>query len=106
MQDFVFQETEGQYPKKMVATVFGKELLDRFKISVGVEYVVNFDIDAREYNGRWFNSVKAWKVEVAGTQSAQAVQGAQPLPTPSSTDLPPFPPTANGEAATGDNLPF
>lgn len=53
-------ETNEQYPKKCVFTVFGKEKWDKMGIVVGATYNVSFDIDAREFNGRWFNDVQAW----------------------------------------------
>lgn len=60
-QDFVL-ETHDAYPRKMVFGVFGADRLARFNIQVGQEVVVSFDIDAREYNGRWFNSIRAFDV--------------------------------------------
>ena len=60
-KDFVI-ETHETYPKKMVFSVFGEERLSRFNIQIGQEVLVSFDIDAREYNGRWFNSIRAYDV--------------------------------------------
>ena len=37
--------------------------IDQFNIQLGEELNVSFDIDAREYNGRWYNDIRAWKVE-------------------------------------------
>lgn len=60
-QDFVI-ETHEAYPKKMVFSVFGADRLARFNIQIGQEVTVSFDIDANEYNGRWFNSIRAYDV--------------------------------------------
>lgn len=68
-QDFVI-ETHDTYPRKMVFSVFGADRLDRFNIQIGQDVSVSFDIDAHEYNGRWFNSIRAFDVRPA----AQAVQ--------------------------------
>ena len=73
-QDFVI-ETHEQYPKRCVFGVFGEDRLREFNINVGDELTVSFDIDAHEYNGRWFNSVRAFNVEKSGQQGAQ-----QPIP--------------------------
>ena len=54
-QSFVI-ETHEQYPKKLVFDVFGAERLAQFNIQSGEEILVSFDIDAHEYNGRWFNN--------------------------------------------------
>ena len=61
-QSFVI-ETHDQYPRRCVFDVFGEDRLKEFNIQVGEELTVSFDLDAREYQGRWFNSVRAWKVE-------------------------------------------
>lgn len=61
VQEFVI-ETHEQYPKKMVFEVFGADRLSRFNIQIGQEVMVAFDIDAREWNGRWFNSIRAYDV--------------------------------------------
>ena len=76
-QDFVI-ETHESYPHKMVFNVFGAERLERFNIVIGEEISVSFDIDAKEYNGRWFNSIRAFDVkkvpEYCGQQPKQVYQ--------------------------------
>ena len=86
MQDFVIEETIGQFPKRMVFNVFGEENLNRFNIQEGQELTVSFDINAREYNGRWYNDVRVWNVVAAAP--AQPVATAQPAAQPAA----PFPP--------------
>lgn len=86
MQDFVIEETIGQFPKRMVFNVFGEENLNRFNIQEGQELTVSFDINAREYNGRWYNDVRVWNVVAAAP--AQPVVTAQPAAQPAA----PFPP--------------
>ena len=63
-------ETQEQYPKKLAFDVINDKI-DRFNIQVGEFLTVQFDINAREYNGRWFNSVNAWNV-IRQTQQATA----------------------------------
>ncbi len=75
---------------------------------------VYFDINAREYQGRWYNDIRAWKVDrninpapqptpdgqppfTAPTQPAQPVQNVQPAQ--------PTPPFENG-GNDGEDLPF
>ena len=60
-QSFVI-ETHDQYPRRCVFDVFGEDRLKEFNIQVGEELTVSFDLDAREYQGRWYNSVRAWRV--------------------------------------------
>ena len=104
-QDFVI-ETHEQYPKKCCFTVFGEERLNQFNIQVGEELTVSLDIDAHEYNGRWFNDIRAWRVQ-RGVAPA-APMGANPgYAAPAVPGGQPIPPVS--EAPVGDSqddLPF
>lgn len=118
VQEFVLETTDSQYPRKMVFDVFGADRLQRFNIQVGQDVNVSFDIDAREYNGRWFNSIRAFDVrqiipgqmpamdnnvaQSAPTSAPSQVQTSNPSPVASSDDA--FGETS-GEGGT-DNLPF
>lgn len=104
MQEFVI-ETLEQYPRKCMFNVFGEDRLNEMKIQVGEVLTVSFDIDAREYNGRWYNDIRAWRVVRGGGATEMAVVGATPaepatIPAPSS--LTPAEPA--GDSA--DDLPF
>ena len=123
-QSFVI-ETHENYPKKLVFDVFGADRLAQFNIQSGEEIMVSFDIDAHEYNGRWFNNVRAWNVQKV---DPNAVMGAMGGMQPGATPFPPmggapvqsaapaggataaFPPaqSAAAPAAEGsaDDLPF
>lgn len=117
-QDFVI-ETHDSYPKKMVFSVFGADRLQRFNIQIGQEVLVAFDIDAHEYQGRWFNSIRAYDVRPqdpnlvagAGVAMQDPFSGA-PAAAPQTADNnvnPTAPvPTQQDMAADSDadNLPF
>ena len=60
-QEYVL-ETHDQYPRRCLFNVFGEDKIANMNIQIGEELTVSFDIDAREYNGRWFNDIRAWKV--------------------------------------------
>lgn len=109
-QDYVI-ETHDQYPRKMVFGVFGADRISRFNIQVGQEVTVSFDIDAHEYQGRWFNNIRAFdvrQVDPATVGAAQAgivpgaVFGAAPAPQPAA----PQPTTPAPEADPVNDLPF
>ena len=97
MQDYVIEETVGQYPKRMCFNVFGEDKIKNFNIQVGQELTVSFDVNAREYQGRWYNDIRAWKVEPA----AQAAAPAQPIPAAA-----PFPPAETAAPATSAAASF
>lgn len=96
-QEYVL-ETLEQYPKKVCFDLFGDKA-DQYRAEIGDEVVLSFDIESREYNGRWFTSIRGWKLEKA---SDVAATPAQAVSADVVNDLPPFP------AATDDNddLPF
>ena len=111
-QDFVV-ETHEPYPRKMVFSVFGADRLQRFNIQVGQEVLVSFDIDAHEYNGRWFNNIRAFDVRLvdpasigaAGVQPAPAASAFEPSPSEAPAPQAPFPPQPM-ESESTDDLPF
>lgn len=109
-QDYVI-ETHDQYPRKMVFGVFGADRISRFNIQAGQEVTVSFDIDAHEYQGRWFNNIRAFdvrQVDPATVGAAQAgivpgaVFGAAPAPQPAA----PQPTAPAPEADPVNDLPF
>ena len=103
-QSFVI-ETHDQYPRKMVFDVFGAERLQRFNIKSGDEVKVFFDIDAHEYQGRWFNNIRAYDVQPLDVAAAQAAgQAAAAAPQTAQAPFPPAQPDAAGEST--DDLPF
>ena len=98
-QEYVL-ETHDQYPRKMCFNVFGADKIAQFNIQVGEEVTVSFDIDCREWNGRWFNDIRAWKVERAAAGAPAGMPGA---PDMSFAAAPPVDFAASDEK---DDLPF
>lgn len=60
---YVLETTTDRYPRRMVFEVFGSDKIQQFNIQPGEMVRVSFDIDAREYQGRWYNSIRAWNVD-------------------------------------------
>ncbi len=100
-QEFVV-ENHDQYPRKMCFEVFGGDKIEQFNIQMGEELTVSFDIDARQWNDRWFNSIRAWKVDRVAAQPMmqQPMQSAAPMTPPPATSAPQF------SADNNDDLPF
>lgn len=105
-QDYAVQDATQKYPRTMCFNVFGEDRIKEFNIRMGEEVKVSFDIDARQYNGKFYNDIRAWKVE-----RPNAVQAMQPSPQQTAFQDP-FPPAQQQAAAQGqqdsegDNLPF
>ena len=69
-QEFIL-ETEAQYPKKICFMVWGDKI-DEFKIQQGENLEVSIDLESREYNGRWYTDIKAWKVSRHGSDAGSS----------------------------------
>lgn len=112
-QDYVI-ETHDAYPRKMVFGVFGADRISRFNIQIGQEVTVSFDIDAHEYQGRWFNNIRAFDVRqvdpaAVGMQPGVvpgAAFGAAPAAAPTQPAATPAQPTAPVAEDKVDDLPF
>ncbi|MBR4161241.1 MAG: DUF3127 domain-containing protein [Bacteroidaceae bacterium] len=63
MGSYLLETTTDRFPRKMLFEVFGSDKIQQFNIQVGEMLRVSFDIDAREYQGRWYNSIRAWNVD-------------------------------------------
>ncbi len=77
-------ETTGNYPKKICFVVWG-EKIDQFNLQQGENVQVGIEIESREYNGKWYTDVKAWKVDKGGAAS-QGSQGSGSSNTGHSTN--------------------
>lgn len=122
-QEFVIETEDSQYPKKVCANLWGDRTNQLNQYNIGDTIKVSFDLESREFNGKWYTDVKAWKIEHAqpGMPEPQAYDPAgiqtqhtaYTPPTPvnqPATELPgqspePFQDTFTDEGAP-DDLPF
>lgn len=95
-QDYVL-ETADQYPKKVCFNLFGDKI-DQFPMAIDETVKISFDIESREYNGRWYTSIKAWKVD-KNDASASPVAA-------SNTPIAAFDASAPAGVDEGTGLPF
>ena len=64
-QDIIV-ETKDQYPKKICFSLWGDKI-NSDQLVVGNNLMIDFDIESREYNGKWYTEVKAWKMGVVSS---------------------------------------
>lgn len=95
-QTFVL-EYGGQYPKKVAFQVWGDKQIP----NVGEEATVQFDVESREHNGRWYTSATAWRIDVQGAPAPQSA--AQPPRSELDREADRF---LNEKKTDGDDLPF
>lgn len=101
-------QTNEQTPKNIAFDVFGAERVEQYNLKVGDMVTVSIDIDAHEYNGRWYNQIRAWNVVNHASAQQPVVQQA-PTPTPQPGALFPQPPAPGAQPAPSagtDQLPF
>ena len=87
-QEFILEYQDGNYPADVMVTAFGSDKvadLDRYQVGDAVK--VSFNLRAREYNGRWYNDVRLWKIAPAGKNAAQQPP-VQQAPAPTLDDMP------------------
>lgn len=94
-QEFVI-ETDEQYPKKVCFTLFGEKISLIEGLSDGQEVEVAFNLESREFNGKWFHNINAWKIE-----KPAAIDIPEAPPEFRMEDIPPEP--SDDEA---NDLPF
>ena len=105
-QEYVI-ETHDQYPRKKVFNIFGADRIDPVCHQGWRRNHRKFPTSMpHEYNGRWFNNIRAWniqRVDAAAAQAASVPPAAAPQ-APAGGSQEPFPPAASDSAA--DDLPF
>ena len=101
-REYLIEIPNGQYPRQVFFSFFG-DRADQFPLTGGKEYKISFDIESREFNGRWYTDIRAWKAENPdGTPLSGdgASASGSPLPPP-----PEFEKTYN-PSPMGANDPF
>ncbi|MDT8340781.1 MAG: DUF3127 domain-containing protein [Longimicrobiales bacterium] len=95
-QEFIL-ETGGNYPKQVCLMIWGDNI-DQFAVQDGETLTAHIDIQSREYNGRWYTDIKAWRVERPEGQDGPPPAGDEPWPDEAPADV------ADGDG--DDGLPF
>ncbi len=73
------EETDREYKTSMAIDLFNDKIDMIKEYNQGDKIKVWLNFRAREYNGRWFNSIGAWKIEKLGSGG---------IPATSNDDLP------------------
>lgn len=105
-QDFIveyFWWPNQTIPSRMLFNLFGEDRIRQYEPKVGDEVKVRYHVEAREYNGRYYNEVRCDGIERVGAVAAQpqpAVK-SEPQPTPTAINT-----TAPQPQQANDDLPF
>lgn len=79
VQSFVLECPDGKYSNKVCFEIFGEDKINNSQINTspnGSEFEVSFSPESREYNGKWFTSLKAY--DVRRTSVPQQAPAPQP----------------------------
>lgn len=98
-QDVVFDMPDGNFSRKICVTFFNRPD-DTARLREGAAYTVSVNIESREYNGRWYTDIRAWRLQPKQTEAPAAVTVG---------DMPPLveePTYASAPASEVDDLPF
>lgn len=102
-------ETQGQYPKKVAMKVMGEDKFKQMGIAIGGTYNVSFDVESREWKGKWFTECQAWRTQrVDGTQEQTQQSTTHTTQKPSTAPVQNPLPEKNGGCDGEQNvdLPF
>ncbi|MBQ8838658.1 MAG: DUF3127 domain-containing protein [Bacteroidales bacterium] len=106
-QEFVLEYKEGNYPSQVCMNVWGEDKvkeLDRYQVGDLVR--ISFNLSSREYNGRWYTDVRAWRIEPAGpSQDYDYAASAGSYAAPTGTGAP-MPAADDMTSPLEDDLPF
>lgn len=80
LQGYVLETIEN-YPRKVHFEVFGEDKIKNNPCEIDQIVTVSFDIESREFNGRWYTSIRAWKIQ-QGDMTQAAAPAAAPVATP------------------------
>lgn len=96
-QDIII-ETGDQYPKKICITCWGDKAEMIKNLQPGTDLKVAIDIESREFNGKWYTNLKAWKIEATASSNPGTTNYQQPVNTNEPQGIP--------EQPVNDDLPF
>ena len=105
-QEVVFEMQDGSYTRKVAVTFFNKPN-DVASLKVGGIYTVSFNIESREYNGRYYTNVTAWRVQPKQVEAPVAAPVAEaPSYAASMPSMPAQPSFSSSADSEVDDLPF
>lgn len=64
----IIVETNARFPKKVCIAIWNDKI-DESNLSLGEDITAKIDIESREFNGKWYTNVQAWKIEKSGEHS-------------------------------------
>ena len=100
-QEVVF-ELPGEFNRKICVGFWGDRAQEAATLKPGETITVSANVESREYNGRWYTEVRAWRInrKSAAEPQPMATDNLPPLDTFSTEE------SASSSASEVDDLPF
>jgi hypothetical protein len=102
-RDFVIETTE-QYPKKICFSGWGDKAGQVNALKPGQTVKVSFNPESREFNGKWYTDLRAWKIEAGGGTESAHYENEVPDFSRNQPDSPSG--FESSSENTADDLPF
>lgn len=99
-------ETLDQYPRKVHFEVFGEDRIRMNPCAIDQLVTVSFDIESREFNGRWYTSIRAYRIVQGDVTQGAAAPASAPVAAAPAQAAPAAPAPAPAEAAPVNVDPF
>lgn len=93
-QEFII-DTDDQFSKKVCLQIWGDKTGILKSLKEGDKVNVSFNAESREFNGKWYTDLRAWKIDKINDSSSGDGIGEIPEHALPSPDAPPM-----------DDLPF
>ena len=106
VKEYVLETINESFPRKIAFDFFGDKV-ELYPLNEGDLIKLSFDIESREYQGRWYTSVRGWKAEAINQAApAAAAAAAAPAPAAAPGGIVPPPPVVEPMANNSEDLPF
>lgn len=89
-QDFVIEEIEGNYPKKICITAFGDIVTKVKNLQVNQVITAHINIESRDYNDKWYTNISVWKIDFEGVTNSTPAEVSTPIAKVEDSDNLPF----------------
>lgn len=99
-------ETQENYPRKVAIEIFGEQRINDNPVDVDQVVTVSYDLESREFNGRWYTSVRAWKIQQGAVVAAAPTAPVQTMPQPAvpTVEAPAAPVTQSFDTVASDSM--
>lgn len=104
-REYVLETINDNFPKKVYFDFFGDKA-DQYPLEVGQVIKLSFDIESREFNGKWYTSIRGWKSEPAEGSNQVAAAPARAQQFPGAPEAPHAPSIPASPVSPEDDLPF